>query len=70
MRSRLRPIVVVLGLSIATGVLLGGCKPDAAVTPTEEQRFKNPPTQIPPEAIKIMREHSGGPPAGAVPPAK
>jgi hypothetical protein len=65
MRSKYLPVLAVLCVGVAAGVTVTGCKPDGAVTPTEETRFKNPPKEIPPEALKIMREHSGGPPAGA-----
>ncbi|MCW3098240.1 MAG: hypothetical protein JWL77_3858 [Chthonomonadaceae bacterium] len=48
------------------GLALTGCQPDSTVTKQEEAQFKNPPKEIPPEALKVMREHGGGgPPAAA-----
>jgi len=68
MRPMFPAVIAGVGICAIVACLVSGCKPDSAVTQTEEQRFKNPPKEIPPEALKIMREHSGGPPAGTVPP--
>lgn len=53
---------------ILCSVLLAGCKNGSSVTADEEQKFKNPPKEMPKEAVEFMKNHSA-PPAGAQAPA-
>ena len=65
MRSKIFSTVAILGVCATAGILISGCSKDAAVTQTEEQRFKNPSKEMPPEALKVMKEHSAQPPQAA-----
>ena len=48
------------------GGTITGCSKDATVSKAEEERFKNPPKEMPKEAVEYMQKHgSGSPPAGA-----
>lgn len=69
-RSKSRSFLAVLGVGVVAGALLTGCQKDSTITPAEEARFKNPSKEMPPEAIKIMKEHGAQqpPPQAAGPP--
>jgi hypothetical protein len=58
-------------LVVLAGSALTGCQPDSTVTKQEETQFKNPPKEMPPEALKAMRDHgAGSAPAQAAAPGK
>lgn len=64
--SRSRGTALFGGLLLLAGLSLTGCQPDSTVTKQEEAQFKNPPKEMPPEALKAMRDHgAGGQPAAA-----
>jgi hypothetical protein len=62
-----RSLVRICGLILLAGSALTGCQPDNTVTKQEEAQFKNPSKEMPPEARKIMQEHSAQPPQAAAP---
>jgi len=64
--SRSRSTAFLGGMLLLVGLSLAGCQPDSTVTKQEETQFKNPSKEMPPEALKAMRDHGGGgPPAAA-----
>jgi hypothetical protein len=59
MKSPYRIVGAALCLLAFGSVLLAGCKSGGGVSPEEEKAFRNPPKDMPPEAVKYMKEHSG-----------
>ena len=52
---------------LLTAFAVAGCGKDASVTKTDEERFKNPAKEMPPEAANAMK--NAKPPEGGYKPA-
>jgi len=52
------------GLVLLVGLSFVGCQNGSTVTKQEEDKFKDPPKEMPAEAARYMRDH-GKPPADA-----
>ncbi len=64
MSSRSRGSLGLLGLVLFAGLSVAGCQNGNNVTKQEEEKFKNPPKEMPAEAARYMRDH-GSPAADA-----
>ena len=52
-------------LVVLAAVGVSGCQNGNTVTKAEEEKFKNPPKEMPKEAIEFLSKHNGsGPPQG------
>ena len=59
---------VCLGLLALVGIFVTGCQNGNTVTTDEEKKFKNPPKEMPKEAVDFMKAHSAPPPGAQAPP--
>lgn len=50
--------LAMLGVLVLSAIMLGGCTggADGGVTKEQEEAFRNPPKEIPPESLKAMQE--------------
>ncbi len=54
-------------LVLLAGLSVTGCNSGSTVTKTEEDKFKNPPKEMPEEAKRYMRDHGGPSPNAKAP---
>lgn len=53
-----------IGMVLLAGLSFAGCQNGNTVTKLEEDKFKNPPKEMPADAARYMKDH-GQPPADA-----